>query len=78
MQVMADMLPKIVEAAKKVDQVNIKFCPRPARMAKELRKHLPNHDIIPNKERQTVTIKRRIVFAPGSCSTGPACTGRPA
>lgn len=39
-----DLLPKIIEKAR-VAAVVVVRCRRPARMAKELRKHLPSYDI---------------------------------
>ena len=74
---MADMLPKIIEAAKKSGHVRVR-CLRARQMAKELRKHLPDFDIVFDEALGRVEIKRRLPpILRGSCSTGPTCVGRP-
>lgn len=69
---MADLLPKIIEAAQKSAVVKVR-CPRPARMAKELQRHLPNHDITTDEGRKLVVLKSRL-WPDRSCATGPTCT----
>ncbi len=66
-----DSIPKIVKAAQVHPFVTVSH-PRPERMAKELRKHLPTHII--TVESGTVMISR-----PGTrgCSHGTVCTGKP-
>lgn len=73
---MADMLPKIIEAAKKSGHVRVR-CSRPTQMAKELRRHLPDFDITRTSESLVVIRRRPLVSLPGACSTGPTCVGRP-
>ena len=74
---MADMLPKIVEAAKNSGHVRVR-CERANRMAKELRKHLPGFVVTADEERRLVEVKRRPPPSlPGSCSTGPTCSPLP-
>lgn len=71
---MADLLPKIIEAAQKSVVVKVR-CPRPTRMAKELRRHLPNHDITTDEGRKLVVLKNRL-WHDRSCVTGPMCTSK--
>ena len=68
---MSDLLPKIIAAARARSPVLV-VCLRPDRLAKELRKHLPHHDILVDKASGTVTCKSRLV-QDRSCSSGPAC-----
>ena len=75
---MADLIPKIVKQAQVHPKVRVE-CPRPDRMAAELRKHLPNHTITshlaPWSERRGYVL----VEAPASraCSGGPVCARGP-
>lgn len=67
---MSDLLPKIVATAMARSPVYVE-CRRPDRMAKELRRHLPHHDIIVEERR--VVLKSRLSLD-RRCGSGPACT----
>lgn len=65
-----DLLPKIVEAARKMSSLRV-LCERPAKMAAELRKHLPEH-IVTVEGNSVFLVSRRLPINPCSNSE-PSC-----
>ncbi len=72
---MADQLPRLIELARKLRAGGrvIVDAPRSNRLAKELRRHLPNHAVNVLGER---TLEIRSTVATHSCGfgAGPACS----
>ena len=75
---MADHLPRLIELAHKLSAGGkiVVSAPRANRLAKELRRHLPNHAVAVIND-QALEIRSTVATYACNADAGPMCSGHP-